>query len=100
MGPPPSLTWTPPPCCPEPCPSVESTPPWTPSTPPPVSWTPTLSELSTTRSPEVSRRSSGLQISSGYHCHLGYGRVVRGGQAQGRQSKKDRKIPFTAFPGR
>merc|ERR1712142_531586 len=41
----------------------------------------------------------GLQISSGYYRHFGYGRVVRGGQAQGRQSKKDRKIPFTAFPG-
>merc|ERR1712142_1321216 len=56
--PPPSLTWTPPPCCREPCLSVESTPPWIPSTPPPVSWTPTSSEPSTTRSPEVSRRSS------------------------------------------
>merc|ERR1719300_1005142 len=56
--PPPSLTWTPPPCCPELCPSVESTPLWIPSTPPPVSWTPTSSELSTTRLPEVSRRSS------------------------------------------
>merc|ERR1711973_503932 len=56
--PPPSLTWTPPPCCPELRPSVESTPPWIPSTPPPVSWTPTSSEPSTTRSPEVSRRSS------------------------------------------
>merc|ERR1712098_43656 len=45
-------------CCPEPCPSVESTPPWIPLTLLPVSWTPTLLEQSTTRSPGVSRRSS------------------------------------------
>merc|ERR1719192_2573650 len=36
-------------------PSVVSTPPSTPSTPPPVSWTPTLSEPSTTELPVMSR---------------------------------------------
>merc|ERR1711899_252115 len=53
--PPPSLTWTPPLCCPVVLPSVASTPPSTPSTPPPVSWTPTSSELSTTELPVMSR---------------------------------------------
>merc|ERR1711973_574709 len=53
--PPPSLTWTPPLCCPVVSPSVASTPPSTPSTPPPVSWTPTSSELSTTELPVMSR---------------------------------------------
>merc|ERR1712190_469868 len=53
--PPPSLTWTPPLCCPVVLPSVVSTPPSTPSTPPPVSWIPTSSELSTTELPVMSR---------------------------------------------
>merc|ERR1711972_239436 len=53
--PPPSLTWTPPLCCPVVLLSVASTPPSTPSTPPPVSWTPTSSEPSTTELPVMSR---------------------------------------------
>merc|ERR1712080_461585 len=53
--PPPSLTWTPPLCCPVVLLSVASTPLSTPSTPPPVSWTPTSSELSTTELPVMSR---------------------------------------------
>merc|ERR1711972_326647 len=53
--PPPSLTWTPPLCCPVVSLSVASTPPSTPSTPPPVSWTPTSSEPSTTELPVMSR---------------------------------------------
>merc|ERR1712112_482061 len=54
----PSLTWTPPLSCPDLWPREASTPPWTPLTRPAVSWTPTSSDLSITRLPEVSRRSS------------------------------------------
>ena len=33
--------------------------------------------------------SPGLQVSAGHHRYPGYGRVVRGGQAQGRQGQED-----------
>ena len=42
---------------------------------------------------------AGLQVPSGHHRHPGYGRVVRGGQAEGRQGQEDREIPFPAIPG-
>merc|ERR1712018_553478 len=53
-----SLTWTPPPYCRAPLLSWVSTPPSTPSIPPPVSWTPTSSAKSTTKSHVVYKRSS------------------------------------------
>ena len=41
----------------------------------------------------------GLQVPAGHHRHPGYGRVVRGGQAQGGQSQEDREVPLATLPG-
>ena len=42
---------------------------------------------------------AGLQVPAGHHCYPGYGRAVRGGQAQGRQGQEDREVPLPAVPG-
>ena len=63
-------SWTPPLCCPVPSPSWASTPPSTHLSQPRVSWTPTLSVMSTTIPPPPSRRSSRITSVSYFNLKI------------------------------